>query len=1180
MSKLEKYKYMSPQESVLMKDWAAGNKTPVEMYECLITSDNIKYTKLTYSQQWAKTIDEPVDNALDFAISQVHDKGLQVKHIDVTFDKGNIIIYNDGDGIPSDINKGASEALGIEVRIPTVCASIMFQGSNTEGSPLPLSGTNGLGLKICNITATHFQIETVHDKKLFKQEWKDHMSVAGNPNITSTKLKPYTRLTFSPDYVHFGYDNTTLAAALPMLSDVVRTRCCMAAAYCKYALPNIVIKYNNEILCDTMHSIASRLFPEKPIIKVIIPAKYPITLNTEVHIVIAPHKYNHLSNVNGLVVYSGSHITKLVSQISKFVKEKVTKQLNNDTLKLPANFITNNVFLLINMQIIGPKWTGQRKDVLMADAKQIMDLVLPDKILTQVSKHVIELATSTSTSVKIPAVERVDYDKYERAKRANTKDSLKCRLVAVEGDSAMGQAKTGLSSSVGTKYYGVICLGGVIVNSMKESKSISDSIKKTKKLEKNIFINAFIYYMGLNEKYNYDPLSDTYEKEMSSLKYGGVICMLDPDKDGTQILSLLLTLFYIFWPKLLANNFIQVFKSDIIKLFPKKSSDKVKSYWSEIAFHKEKNSIDLSKYTLNYYKGLGTNTPKETKAMFSNLAERLQTLSVDENTNRIFEIYLGKLPALRKIKLSQPMKELSESILMQQLITKIVSITDLLETDLHDYQIDNLARKLDNMIDGQNNASRKILHGAIKYFTKTDNKKVRVAQLAGTISTGEVYHHGEASLFSAISGRQFTATGGVQLVMFRPLGSCGTRMEGGIDAASPRYVYVCLNDKLVNKIFNPEFYHLLKFNWDGDDRIEPQYYVPIIPLAICESKQVPSNGWKLQLWARDVYKVIDVVRSLINNPNQKKLRHIAPAIYKNSKYVWKGEIRDVRGNEYSVGTYTLHNAKNGKIELIIHELPLRVWIKPFILKLNKLQEKYDFIEKIEDYSDDEIVKIHIILSANTLSKIEGCGDSIYTDDIEEFFKLRKKMNHFINMMGTNNEVREFKSYEDVILAWFPICRELYTARIGRKIIILKLKIFMQEEILRYINAKYTLYDKSRVQMQEFLEKHNYKRLDANIIHDPQFMAVSDIEKCAVNSDTAKYDYLLGLNDYSKLEDSGIVRKNKIMKLSMELDELLKYQNDKMFIGSTLWLRELDELEAIIDEGNKTDWLFEYNDFDF
>ena len=70
----------------------------------------------------------------------------------------------------------------------------------------------------------------------------------------------------------------------------------------------------------------------------------------------------------------------------------------------------------------------------------------------------------------------------------------------------------------------------------------------------------------------------------------------------------------------------------------------------------------------------------------------------------------------------------------------------------------------------------------------------------------------------------------------------GTRLQGGKDAASPRYIFTRL-EQVARTIFHIEDDPLLKFLDDDGLSIEPDYYVPVIPMALVNGADGIGTGW-------------------------------------------------------------------------------------------------------------------------------------------------------------------------------------------------------------------------------------------------------------------------------------------------------------------------------------------------
>ena len=93
-------------------------------------------------------------------------------------------------------------------------------------------------------------------------------------------------------------------------------------------------------------------------------------------------------------------------------------------------------------------------------------------------------------------------------------------------------------------------------------------------------------------------------------------------------------------------------------------------------------------------------------------------------------------------------------------------------------------------MDGLKTSQRKILFSAFKRNLKNE---IRVAQFAGYVSEHAAYHHGETSLQGAIIGLAQNFVGSNNINLFKPNGQFGTRLMGGKDAASCRYIHTTMN---------------------------------------------------------------------------------------------------------------------------------------------------------------------------------------------------------------------------------------------------------------------------------------------------------------------------------------------------------------------------------------------------
>lgn len=1184
-------------ESIIEKDWACGSKEPTTVQEYIIKEDGTaEYATVTYSPAWWKIIDEPIVNALDHFIRCL-DKN-EVTEIKIDFEpSGKVRIYNNGPGIPIVVHQVASKHEGADVWLPTMVIARVLQGSNKkQAADCIIGGTNGFGAKLILAYSSESVLETVHDGKYFIQRWKNNKRVEEKPviidlskdkSVPKGRREPHTTISFTPDYMgQFSYKSfgpEEYAATI----DIVRTRAYYAAAYVGYTCAqsnnqskkHCSVWFNGKkIQVNSMQDIAKILFPGKEIIHTtIIPTvvgsgnyKYPWELTA---VIGAPS--GRTSIVNGIVVGEGKHLNKIMNILIAETEKSVSKQLGNSNIKFSPSHVTGNIFLMLNTKVPLPSWTGQRKDVLSTDMKLFSGYTVDTKTINLFTKSISNTIIDSifnKTTTKTVKNKIADYEKYRPARDAGTKHSHLCTLIIVEGDSAVNQVITGLTKTIGVQRYGVISTGGVIINVRKECSIVETAqkhLKMSKKLTNNLFINGLINILGLNLNYTYDPDSPNWAKERKKLNYGRIAICVDQDMDGKgNILALLLSMMHKLWPKLFdkRNKFIYWFITPIVRSYPKAGTIleffDIPKYESWAATH------DVDDFTISYYKGIGSHNPDETENMFKKFESNLYLYYLDEKSNEYFEIYLGDKPDLRKIELRKPIPVIPPEVIEQQFATKMISCTHQLIKDTDEYQRDNLDRKLDHVIDGQNQAGRKILDGIMK---ECGSKKITVEKLAGPISEKENYHHGGASLCSSIQGKAFLATGGKQLPFLLPFGQLGSRLCGG-DAASSRYTSVLLNRKLVSALFPAADYHILEFKFDEGSRSEPKYFVPVIPLAICESTELPAHGWKLELWARDVYSVIDNVRRLIAYGSV-PLLDMPPCTYKGNKFEWKGEFRTIRGKYCSVGKYYIEDNT-----IVIYELPLRVWTNTYVSNLKKKAASYpNLIEHIDQgVSNDIIVDIRIKLLPGAINTIETYGDSYYTDGVEEFFNLTNSMKSHINLMDTTGGVIECNGYSDVLTKWFPVRRDLYSARIDRMVILIELKIKRMENIIRYIQEYKTLKipNKKKTEMINILATNKFDKMNNTLLKSPGFTPTNELDSAIMNSVDSKYDYLLLLNDFDKSQEGLQDYINKLAKLRIERNDLQTMANQGMFRGAVLFEQELNALEKIIKDGFRTNWEFE------
>ncbi|QJX71161.1 hypothetical protein F-liban_413 [Faustovirus] len=1206
------------EDSIRNKDWAAGSSSPVDVNDYYWLEGKLQYAALTFPPSLYKCLDEVVVNTLDQMWKMLYKElmpGLtslgnkytpdlteQVTTIDISIDPtGMISVRNNGRGVPVVKHPVNSKWL------PHHIFGTPFQGSNYEKDEDNIvGGTNGIGAKVTNIMSGEFIIETVDAARRLRyhQSWRDGMRIATDPQIEPCGQAPYTQISFRPLYTDPNtYKYTSYDQIKPIIETLVTTRAISASLYatlttqcarawvkstfprsrkfmdyvagCKVTANGKDLPINNLeefVIALTSQNDQSADAPQPKIIHEILSMKNERTgavFEWDVRIVIGGNCDADFSIVNGIIAPKGTHLTYLQDQIVDAVRAIV------DSKGIKPVQIRNAFKLFCVCKIANPRWEGQRKNEVHNSRKQYKQTFSKDVITeakNAIIKYLEELLFANDNKKKTKK-SKPKYEKYEPAKFAHSgkvSETLKCRLVLNEGDSAMTTAIKGIVKHYSNNYYGFMSTGGVIMNVLRETTIKTIGGRRycdiSPALAKNVFFTEFLKITGLRINCEYQPGAP----EWRDLNYGGIVCCLDQDHDGLgKIFPQILAMFKTLWPNLLRCGYVARIPTPIIRCYPK-TGGQVDELYTDQEYNKWLVDHTPDNYEIKYYKGLATHTDAETIHMFSELENKLLKVEYDPDADELFEIYLDENSNDRKRVLSLPISYRDDETCLDEITNHRVKCSDVLKYDADHFQRDDLNRKLIG-IDGLNESGRKIVDASIKVF-KATNKEIRVSELAAKVVEFDAYHHGEVALYDNIKNKAFIDVGGRQLPLLLPFGNFGSRRCGGKeDSGQPRYVHTKLNKRLVNLLYPNIDYGMLKFVESEGGRAEPTWFPGIIPVHLCEHVEMPAHGWKIRVIARDAIDLINATRTLIYNGDN---AHILPPRY--FTHGWTGDIKLINGSRWSCGKFNVFKVKNTNY-IRITELPIRTWTKPYILKL---REKSDLpTEKvIKDVVNDspDRVDILVILQDNALELLERMYGDV-NDGIEQYLELRSRLYENLNFMGVNGEVVCMETPEQAIKYWFPHRRNLYTLRTERKCILLELKIMQLEQKQKYINSGISILDMEDDQIDQLLSNQGYLKIYKKIIDCPDFIPNQALRDSTFKHKKAGYKYLIdGVNDRSRTRKGKDALVAEISKLKSELREYEEEITRDIFPGAKEWLNELDELEEIIKLGRATNWTYDKN----
>ncbi|CCD73727.1 DNA topoisomerase-like protein cin-4 [Caenorhabditis elegans] len=743
--------------------------------------------------------------------------------------------------------------------------------------------------------------------------------------------------------------------------------------------------------------------------------------------------------------------------------------------------------------------------------------------------------------------------KLEDANDAGTKNSQQCTLILTEGDSAKTLAVSGLSV-VGRDKYGVFPFRRKLLNVCDLNvNQIADSAE----------VNAIIKILGLQYTKKYET-----EDDFKTLRYGKLLIMANHDSDGSQFKGLLLNFFHRFWPALFKRDFVEDFITPIAKATEGK--EEVSFYSLPEYSEWRMNTDNWKSYTIKYYNGLGTLTSKEAKKCFSDMVRhrirfKYNGADDDKAVNMAFskkkiEARTDYLMKLMQDKNQRKQQGLAEECLYNK-ETRFVTLKD-----FFNYEIVcswNL-HSIPCLVDGLKPGQRKVLFAC---FKRANKREVKVAQLAGAVAEISAYHHGEQSLMGTIVNLAQDYVGSHNINLLLPIGQFGTRLQGGKDSASARSIFAQLS-QVTRTLFPAHDDNVLRFLYEENQRIEPEWYCPIIPMVLVNGAQGTGTGWSTNIPNYNPRELVKNIKRLIAGEPQKAL---APW-YKN----FRGKIIQIDPSRFACyGEVSVLD--DNTIE--ITELPIKQWTQDYKEKvLEGLMESSDkkspVIVDYKEYHTDTTVKFVVKLSPGKLRELER------GQDLHQVFKLQAVINTTCMVLfDAAGWLRTYTSPEAITQEFYDSRQEKYVQRKEYLLGVLQAqskRLTNQARfILATINNKIVLENKKKTAIVDVLIKMKFDadpvkkwkedqklkelRESGEIELDEDDLAAVAVEEGedissaakAVETKLSDYDYLVGLALIKLSEEE----KNKLIKESEEKMAEVRVLEKKTW--QDLWITDLD-----------------------
>lgn len=856
------------------------------------------------------------------------------------------------------------------------------------------------------------------------------------------------------------------------------------------------------------------------------------------------------------------------------VKAAVEKK---DTIHLTMADVKNHLSIIVSVRVADPKFGGgQNKDVLTGciDKAKVLKIDIEPKKLNQVLKwsfvEFLRKALELKNMKKLNTRDKSSWlggGNHERANHAG-KGWPKCEgttLTITEGNSASGYV-TALISSAGRDKVGSLTLKGKPLNCVDASPN---------SLKKNEEIRSIVKALGLQYGMDYS-IRENYE----TLNYDGVCIITDKDYDGDHIFTLITGgFFYHFWPSLFHRRrcYVSRWLSALYRIYIGKQ---LHSLFTEEEFKQFTAAHMGKRFEAKYCKGLGSNTATEARSDFTNSKQMF--ILGDKNAEESIDVAMNKKNIKdrkkwileRDFKDADKMKEFeSKYIRPINPATDIIhyrkTLTGYINSDHLEFSIFNLERSVPYMLDGLKPSERKIIAAGIAHFRNGLNKKIiTIAAFGGKVISDFAYHHGDKSLQDSIA--RFTTTHVSftmnNLPIFQSESIIGDRNKGNDAISQARYANILLSNWVKHCFIDVDM-KIVPYNTHGDDRVEPTFMLPIIPLVLVNGAEGIGTGWSTNIINYSVVDVVNVLRWKIDNylegkpyvcgmkPTAKHLDlHRGPPLrpfYRN----FKGKTKIVNMSKATaketlllgLRTRGLYDYDSKKKTVDIDELPVGMFATNFRDNVaGFVADK--LVTDMVDSSDDVKMKFKLtgVKQANFDSQVVGYD----TLKIETFKSMRN-----MNLMNAKGVCVNYLSSYHIVDDFFDERIKWYGIRKKYLLGILRSEIKDCTDKVRFIRAVLSHYFSN--------QKTKPNEEQQAIIDKYQPINTIMVEEDVIYQRMDEYEPPIPRDIYTRLNHSSF-NLGKIRNLE---DIIAKKEAEKKKLKATppaqIWRDDLDALEKAV-----------------
>jgi len=344
----------------------------------------------------------------------------------------------------------------------------------------------------------------------------------------------------------------------------------------------------------------------------------------------------------------GMHLTGFRSALTRIINDYAKKNnlMKEDDSNLTGDDVREGLTAVISVKLKEPQFEGQTKAKLgNPEARTSVESVFLDAFEEYLEKNPNDARQIIGKGVLAQKARRAAKAARETVIRKGvldgmtlpgkladcaTRDPEQAELYIVEGDSAGGSAKQGRDRH----FQAILPLRGKILN---VERARLDKILASKE------VKALIIALGA---------AIAEEFDIEKLRYHNVIIMTDADVDGAHIRTLLLTLFYRYFPQIIESGYLYIAQPPLYKI---QKGKEVKYVYTEnekdLVVIKMKKGDKDANVNLQRYKGLGEMNADllwdTTMDPDKRIMKKVEIRDAEE-ADRIFDILMGSEVLPRK----------------------------------------------------------------------------------------------------------------------------------------------------------------------------------------------------------------------------------------------------------------------------------------------------------------------------------------------------------------------------------------------------------------------------------------------------------------------------------------------------------------------------------------------------